>query len=77
LGSGKSRGLTYCEGLHSYINYPVHERNRFLMAMLKPLPLSNATKQLRSDVSAIARRDLASRIHVRNALSKADKPEST
>ena len=38
--------------LHSFINnYPVHERDLFFMARLKPLSLSDATEELRSGAS--------------------------
>ena len=41
--------FTYWERLHSFINNnPVHERDRFFMARLKLLSLSDATEELRS-----------------------------
>src|SRR6266700_7580677 len=54
IGLCKKSWTHVLRGLHSFINHPVHERDRLSLAMLKPLPLSHATRQLRSGMSAAA-----------------------
>jgi len=54
IGLWKKSWTHVLRWLHSFINHPVHERDRFSPAMLKPLPLSDATRQLRSGMSAAA-----------------------